>query len=78
MTLFSREAETEREREAAEEERESKSLVRVQEGKEGSQVSLTRGEGTPTVTTWESLGDSSWGSETLRSRAIMGTQLLGG
>ena len=29
-------------------------------------------------TTWESLGDTSWGSETLRSRAIMGTQLLGG
>ena len=36
------------------------------------------GEPESLVTTWENLGDSSWGSETLRSRAIMGTQLLGG
>ena len=52
VTLFCRETE----REAAEEKRKSKSLVTlVQEGKEGSQMSLTRGEGTPTVTTWVNL-----------------------
>ena len=35
------------------------------------------GEPESMVTTWENLGETTWGSQTLRSRAIMGT-LLGG